>query len=189
MTIKEFIEKYNIAKNNEKGLEIFLKEIVYLDKYVPYEKKIAICNRIIDTSYFNHEFDDVGNVIKTDFHMDSTVAYLLTCLHLIQEYTNIDIDFEKNIEQFNELNKYGLIDILLNTIPSKELKEFQMIFNMVKDDLITNEYEIHSFIKNQISKITSVFNDLIPYIIKNFDKYSNNDEFENINELFKVLKS
>ena len=102
---------------------------------------------------------------------------MLYCLNLVKQYTNIEIDFKNALEEFNMLNKYGLLDMICNTIPERELQEFQMILDMTENDVVHNEYEIHSFISNQIDR----FGNLFGHIVKPaFDKI--NDIIKNMDE-------
>lgn len=50
----------------------------------------------------------------------------------------------------------GLLDKVLENIPKRELQEFNSICNMVYDDIMTNYYEPHGFISNNLQRISNV---------------------------------
>lgn len=167
MTVKEFVKKYTSLKNDK------LKENVINDikikEYIPYERKADLCKALVNTSFYDKKEDENGNIIRT-FKRDSIVEYMMFNLMLVNEYTSIEVEFKNNIEEFNMLNepnvvitdesgkelKLGLIDILISKIPDRELKEFHMILDLTKKDLIQNEYETHAFIKSQVERFSEV---------------------------------
>ena len=53
--------------------------------------------------------------------------------------------------------RYDFFDVFLGLIPEKELKEFRMILDMTENDLLQNEYELHSFISNQVERFGQLF--------------------------------
>lgn len=155
-TVKEFCEKYN--KTNVEQLKKSLIEEIMNRHYVSYEMKITICEKIIESSYYKK--NDDGNTKK--LHINSPAQYMLYYLWLVKQYTNIEINFENSLEEFNLLNECGLLDIITNNIPERELKEFRMILDMVENDVLQNEYEIHAFVSNQIER----FGELTGYVLK-----------------------
>lgn len=142
-----FITAYKFRKTEEERIS-FLKEHIKTD-YIPFEKKADIAKAIVQASYYVKEKDINGNEVQK-FRADSIAKYMLTCMSLIDLYT--DIDRNKNqgkmVEDFNILNEYGIFDAMIQNMPQRELKEFNMVIQMTIDDLLTNEYEIHSFISN-----------------------------------------
>lgn len=144
-TVKEFVKKYNTAKSDEVK-EILVKSVMN-PQYVDYEKKITICEKIVEASYYKK--DKNGN---KKLHIDSPSQYMGYCLWLVKEYTNIEINFKNSLEEFNLLNKNGLFDAVISFIPERELKEFRMILDMVENDAIQNKYETHAFIANQVER-------------------------------------
>lgn len=170
-TVKEFCKKYNDTKI-EQTKEMLIKQVMNVH-YVPYEMKITICKKIVDSSYYNNDKDT--NVKR--MHIDSPSKYLLYCLYLINEYTHININFTNCLEEFNLLNKYELLDIIHANISEKELKEFYMILDMVENDVIQNEYETHAFISNQVERFGDLFGHILePALVKLSEVLDNMDE-------------
>ena len=150
-TVKEFCEKYN-------GTNVDQTRIAFIEKamnthYIPYEKKIAICEKIIENSYYKKSDDEEAKKL----HINSPAQYMFYCLNLVRHYTNIKIDFGNSLEEFNMLNENGLIDFIIASIPEKEYKEFRMILDMVEKDVFQNEYETHAFIANQVERFGELF--------------------------------
>lgn len=170
-TVKDFCKKYNETKVEQTKQALIEK--VMNPHYVPYEMKITICEKIIENSYYKKNNDGKNERL----FVNSPIQYMLYCLWLVKQYTNIDIDLSKSLDEFNLLNENGLIDIIASNIPEKELKEFRMILDMIENDTVQNEYEIHSFISNQVERFGELFGyiakpafDELRNIIENFDE-------------------
>ena len=183
MSIKlnTFITMYKIRKTDEEKLE-FIKEHIKSD-YIPFEKKADVAKAIIQASYYVNEKDINDNDIKK-FHVDSVAKYMLTCMSIIDLYT--DIERNKNegkmLEDFNVLNEYGIFDVLIQNIQPRELKEFNMIIQMTADDLLTNEYEMHSFIRNQVERFGTLISTAVKPFIDQFDENTIKDLLSQINK-------
>lgn len=156
MTIKEFCERYNaIATKSLK--DRFIDEKLKITSYVPFIKKDAIINNLLEITMKDKE---TGNV-----KVNSSAEYLLMTRIFIEQYTNLNVETEGFYEEYDELKKSGLFDILLvgdNTtatdplIPYKEIAEFKFLLAQKKADYITNRYEIHSFITEQVDRFKAL---------------------------------
>lgn len=183
MSIKlnAFITMYKIRKTDEEKLE-FIKEHVKSD-YIPFEKKADVAKAIVQVSYYVNEKDINDNDVKK-FYVDSVAKYMLTCMSIIDLYTDIERNKKegKILEDFNVLNEYGIFDVLIQNIQPRELKEFNMIIQMTVDDLLTNEYEAHSFIRNQVERFGSLIGASIKPFIDQFDENTIKDLLSQINK-------
>ncbi len=156
MTVKEFCERYNaIATKSLK--DRFIDEKLKITSYVPFIKKDAIINNLLEITMKDKE---TGNV-----KVNSSVEYLLMTRIFIENYTNLTIETEGFYEEYDELKKSGLFDILLvgddttataPLIPYKEITEFKFLLAQKKADYITNRYEIHSFITEQVNRLKAL---------------------------------
>lgn len=156
MTVKEFCERYNaIATKSLK--DRFIDEKLKITSYIPFIKKDAIINNLLEITMKDKE---TGNV-----KVNSSVEYLLMTRIFIENYTNLTIETEGFYEEYDELKKSGLFDILLvgddttatsPLIPYKEITEFKFLLAQKKADYITNHYEIHSFITEQVDKLKAL---------------------------------
>lgn len=175
-TVAGFCKEYNDAKSNEVK-ELLIKDVMNID-YVPYERKITICEKIIDNTYYTK---DENNIKK--FHVYSPGRYMLYCLWLVKEYTNIEINFKESLLEFNLLNKYRLFDMIIAQIPEIEVKEFRMILDMVENDIITNKHEIHSFISEQVERFGKLIGFTLKPLIEQFNNIIKNIDEEAINKI------
>lgn len=174
-TVKDFCKKYNDAKS-EQTKETLIHSVMD-PHYVPYEMKITICEKIVEASYYTTTDKNGVNVKK--LHVNSPAQYMLYCMNLVKEYTNIEVDFKDVLKEFNLLNKSDLVDIIHNNIPEKELREFQIILDMVRNDVMQNEYETHAFISNQVERFGELFGRVVsPALEKLSDTIANMDEKE-----------
>ena len=181
MKIAPFITLYKTKKTPDDQVE-FVKEHIKAD-YVPFEKKADIAKAITQASYYVKEKDINNNEIQK-FRADSVAKYMLTCMALIDLYT--DIERNKNegkvLEDFNKLNEHGIFDVIIQNMPQRELKEFNMVIQMTIDDLLTNEYEMHSFVRNQVERFGSLIGTVIKPFIDQFDKDTIEDLLSQINK-------
>lgn len=160
ITVTEFIAQYN--KLEGKAKEIYLKSSL-TKTYMNYLDKVSIAQTIVTLSCINQK--------NKTIEICSAKRYVLSVMFLINSYTNICIDFDKVYEDFDALNKNGLIELFMNNstgfeiIPTKELAEFQMILDMTMNDFMTNKYESHNFFIELAEIITSALNDKMDSII------------------------
>lgn len=150
MTIKEFCEKYNNIAN-QKLKDDFIKSNIKITPYVPFVKKDALISNLLKATMIDKE---TGNV-----KVNSSAEYLLKTRILIENYTNLMVETDGFYEEYDELKKSGLFTILLigddNTaplIPIEEIAEFNHLLSIKRNDVLTNRYEIHSFITEQVDR-------------------------------------
>lgn len=172
ISVKEFIKKYEALKSEELKND-YVNSIVK-NNYVPYENKVTICQKIVEASYYIIVKDRDGKERKK-MHINSTAKHMLYCLNVVNNYTNLEINFKNSLEEFNALNKIGCLDLILENVPEKEIKELKMIFEMVESDLIKNEYEPHAFISNQVERFGDLagatLSPLLKMLIEQFDSF------------------
>ena len=156
MKLSAFMNVYKIRKSNDER-EKLVKEHIK-DDYVPYDKKADIAKAIADNCYWDKMKTEDGKEHK-ELHVDSVAKYMLTCISLVDLYTDIERQKGdgKMLEDFNTLNRSGILDYIIKNIDKRELKEFNMVLQMTCEDIITNEYENHAFIAKQVNR----FGDLI----------------------------
>lgn len=182
-TVKDFYKKYNSAEA-DKTKEVLIKNVMNAH-YVPYENKITICEKIVENSYYKTIEKNGANIKK--LHINSPAQYMLYCLWLVEQYTNIKVDFKNGLEEFNLLNKSELLDIIISNIPERELKEFRMILDMIENDVMQNEYEIHAFISNQVESFGELFGVLVKPAIEQFNEVVKNMDEKTIDKIVNKL--
>ena len=154
MTIKEFCEQYN-KFNNKQSKEKFVKDNIKITPYVSFVKKDALISNLLKATMIDKE---TGNV-----KVNSSAEYLLKTRILIENYTNLTVETDGFYEEYDELKKSGLFTILLigddNTaplIPIEEIAEFNHLLSIKRNDVLTNRYEMHSFITEQVDRFKAL---------------------------------
>ena len=184
MTVKEFIKKYDVLTSKE--LKDNLLKSVVKNIYVAYEHKVAICEKIVESSYYV-KIKDKDDKERKKMHINSPINYMLYCLNIVNNYTNIEIDFTNSLEEFNLLNGSECLDIIYSYIPERELKEFRMILDMVESDVIQNEYETHAFINNQIERFGNIAGVVLSPLLEQLAHGVDNLDEKTVDKLVKGL--
>lgn len=164
ITIKKFCEMYNKQATDNLKYK-YLKDNLVITPYVPFVTKDALINNLVKTTMIDKE---TGNI-----HANSSAEYLLLMRILIENYTNLTVETPGFYEEYDELKKSGLFDILLMgtdsadpLIPYAEIAEFKYLLGLKKQDYMTNYYEVHSFINEQVNKIKFLVEPLVNVINK-----------------------
>lgn len=155
-----------INKMKNGGLQEFIDEHVK-NKYVPLEEKIARVDVIIKNTFYEKNDND-----EQVLHINSVANHMFTNLTLVDLYTDIEIDFKKSLDQYNKLKESGILDMILMNIDKQEIEEFLMVHKYMQNDIMENEYNIHSFIKQQVER----FGKLIGFTLEPFIDKLNTDE-------------
>ena len=154
ITIKTFCKEYsNRATNALK--EQYIKDNLEIVSYVPFVTKDALISNLLKANMIDKE---TGNV-----KVNSSAEYLLMTRILIENYTNLTVETEGFFEEYDELKKSGLFNILLvgddttaPLIPYEEIAEFKHLLSIKRNDVLTNRYEIHSFIREQVDRFKAL---------------------------------
>lgn len=167
--ILRFVNGYKRVANDklrEKYLSDNLKIVV---NYVPFHKKMAICDTIIDAT--THEvkrdlngnivYGENGKVMNGDFHVDSAMRFLLFTMNTIDLYTNLNVDFSNISIEYDYLDEVGLIPVIFALLPNDEISEIKTMLDMKYDDIMINEYNT----KNYIKRLVNRFGDIIEFVL------------------------
>ena len=154
ITIKNFIDEYN-KRGTESLKKQYIKDNLEITPYVSFVKKDALISNLLKATMIDKE---TGNV-----KVNSSAEYLLKTRILIENYTNLTVETDGFYEEYDELKKSGLFTILLigddNTaplIPIEEIAEFNHLLSIKRNDMLTNRYEIHSFIAEQVDRFKAL---------------------------------
>lgn len=159
ITIKEFVKKYTEFRNDV-SKDGYLKKIKIIP-YVDYLKKVTAAENIAKRTCKNS---------NGDICVNSPMRYVLFVFTVLQLYTNLIISSEDRVEDFDLLNKNGLIDKIFELIPENELAEFKTILDLSVDDFMTNHYEAHAFVESQVNRITTVVEKFFEPAVPMFEK-------------------
>lgn len=166
ITVKQFVDSYT-KLTNDTTKQTLLDSIKTVD-YMDYSLVTYYANQILANSCF----DENGNI-----HIDSCKKYLMTVFTLINAYTSIKCTPENWVEEYDLLNKNGLLPIIIARIPDNAVKDLENFLQMKFDDLMTNSYEGHAFINQLFSKLLpsltnsiGSLSDAATNFIENFDE-------------------
>ncbi len=178
MKLTAFMAILNTRKSEE-DKETLIKEHIK-SEYIPYEQKADVAKRIVNSCYYKKEKD--GDLERHIMHIDSVAKYMLTCMSIIDLFTDIERSKKSGsmLDEFNALNSAGVFDMLVKNINQIELKEFNMVLQMTCDDVMTNEYELHSFISNQVERFGKLIGITISPILEQLDVSKIQNMIDNI---------
>lgn len=142
VSVKEFVKTIK-NRASEDARRVYIEGTLAVKDYERYEVVCVICDQIIANSYFTTD---------GQFKVDSCKKYLLYVSALLNTYTNIKFDENDMLGDFNLLQRYGLIDVIINYIPEAQVAMFDSVLNMKSNDIMTNYYEPHAFVKEQLVK-------------------------------------
>lgn len=147
MLISEFVEKYNEAKQKNAFVN---KHIV--TNYITYETKISLARNIVEVSMYKYINE------KKRFIPNTPVRYMLFVQALINSYTDLEWDKTDDgalsiSESFNNLEKNGLIEIIIAAI-GDDVTKFTTVLNMVVDDTIDTNRSIVPFLETKFEAIS-----------------------------------
>lgn len=147
MLISEFVKKYNEAKQKNAFVN---KHIV--TNYITYETKISLARNIVEVSMYKYINE------KKRFIPNTPVRYMLFVQALIDSYTDLEWDKTDDgvldvSEDFNNLEKNGLVEIIIAAI-GDDITKFTTVLNMVVDDTIDTNRSIVPFLETKFEAIS-----------------------------------
>ena len=165
MKIDIFLKLYN-TKKTEDDKAMAIAQIMK-NEHVSYADKVDRAGIIAHNSYHMKETGTDG-VEREVFRQNSAAKYMLYSLTLVDLYTTLEIDFKQSLELYEKING-EILDMIIMSIDERERKEFQMILDFACDDLLTNEYEPHAFIREQVERFGNLFGAIVVPAIENID--------------------
>ena len=179
VTVKEFVKALT-TRSSDDARRIYLEGTLAVKDYERYEVVCAICDQIVASSYFTRD---------GQFKLDSCKKYLMYVSALLNTYTNIRFDENDALGDFNLLQRYGLVDVIISYIPDVQVAMFDSVLNMKSNDLMTNYYEPHAFVREQVIKFAPLihkwidsFLDVAGDIIKEVDIDKINTYIKGVNK-------
>ena len=154
MTIEEFVNGFNSASDKEKYVK---KHIVR--KYVPYEEKVSRCQRIIDNSMYVKD----GDIRR--FRPNTPLRYELFIITIVQCYTDVEYEQGETLNGFNVMAECGANSCIMNSVES-DAKIFQLVLDMMVDDVIDAERNYVDYINNAIDSILVLINSYVEAMSK-----------------------
>ena len=197
-TVKQFCKEY--SNRIDKLKEDYLKENLKITTYLPFIKKDALAQNIVNAT--TYKFEDYTkedgtngrrriNKIQVNYN-----AQMLLCYRgIIENYTDLEVETEGFYEEYDALNESGVLFELTADfeghpyiIPAKEISELRGMIDLKQRDTMTNQYEIHSYISNQIERITEVGSVVLKPVLDKLATELENMDDEKIEKLSKALE-
>ena len=198
MKIKEFCKEYSNRIDKLKG--DYLKENLKITTYLPFIKKDALAQNIVNaTTYkfedYTKEDGTTGRRRTNQIQINSTAQMLLFYRVIIENYTDLEVETEGFYEEYDALNESGVLFELTadfeghpSLIPAKEISELRGMIDLKQRDTMTNQYEIHSYISNQIERITEVGSVVLKPVLDKLATELENMDDSKIEKLSKALE-
>ena len=198
MKIKEFCKEYSNRIDKLKG--DYLKENLKITTYLPFIKKDALAQNIVNaTTYkfedYTKEDGTTGRRRTNQIQVNSTAQMLLFYRVIIENYTDLEVETEGFYEEYDVLNESGVLFELTadfeghpSLIPAKEISELRGMVDLKQRDIMTNQYEIHSYISNQIERITEVGSVVLKPVLDKLATELGNMDDSKIEKLSKALE-
>lgn len=177
VNLYKLVETYN-KRSSIKMKEEFLKSQIKVVPYLGYGTKMFLANNIVERCCLN----ETG----TSVHMDSCKKYILYVYTLLKYWTNLDIQENDLLIQYDLLDQNDMVEKILMLIPEKEVSTFGTILDMKVSDYLTNNCNTQAFINNKLNEFYPEFSKVVmPIVEKLNDKLNILDE----SKIEKILKN
>ena len=201
-TVKQFCKEYSNRIDKLKG--DYLKENLKITTYIPFIKKDALAQNIINaTTYkfedYTKEDGTIGRRRTNQIQVNSTAQMLLFYRVIIENYTDLEVETEGFYEEYDALNESGVLFELTadfkghpSLIPAREISELRGMIDLKQRDEMTNQYETHSFISNQVERFGTLIGVTLKPVLEKFSEQIENMSDEDVekftNKVEKLLK-
>ncbi len=175
--VSEFVTQF--SQNATESLRRqYVKDNLVINTYVSVLMKDAYAQLIVDKTMFEQEeyTDEEGNkqFRKTNkLKVMSVAQYIQFCRAMIELYTNLLIENNDFIVEYDLMKQSGLLDMLLvgseqyePLIPVSESSEFRTILDFKVKDVLTNYSNPQNFFAEQVDKIVQYGDVILSPIVK-----------------------
>ena len=173
VAVDDLVKKYKTFKSKE-AKEAYIKGAVSFIDYMNFENVEVICDSILASSCY----DTNGNI-----KINSCRKYLMYVYAIFDQYTNVIVDASKWMEQFNKLYKEGLVDVVCQMMPENLMATLDSVLKMKTDDMMTNYYEPHAFVREQVIKYVPIIHKFVDSMLEGIERINKDvdwKEFINI---------
>lgn len=136
ITVDKLIENYTKLTSDKVKEEYLNRNIKVINNL-----SVAVLD-VIGTSIINASSFDKDNNIA----IDSYKRYILSIFAYINNCTNIEVDSKNWTNEFDILNKYGLVEKIISMIPENVINDIDAVVHMKYDDLVMN-YQLKRYDK------------------------------------------
>ena len=161
--VKSFVEEYEKQLTNDDKAK-FLKSKLKTEKYIPYADKLTLAENIVKHSSYAMVKED-GKLRQTDkIALNSPMRYILFVMTVVDKYTNIEVNFNNIMPDFDALNFNSLIEVIFEKVGDKETAEFNTVVEMVLNDFMANKYQFKNYIDDTLLKVSGLVEKCAPLI-------------------------
>ena len=161
--VKSFVEEYE-KQVTDADKEKFLRSKLKTEKYMPYADKVTVAENIVKHSSYAMVKED-GVLKSTDrIALNSPMRYILFVMTVVDKYTNIEVNFQNIMPDFDALNFNSLIEVVFEKVGDKETAEFNTVVEMVLNDFMANKYQFKNYIDDTLLKISGLVEKCAPLI-------------------------
>ena len=89
------------------------------------------------------------------------------------------------MSDFNLLQKYGLVDVIISYIPEAQVAMFDSVLNMKSNDIMTNYYEPHAFVREQVIKFAPLIHKWIESFLGAVEDVVREIDIDKVKEIVK----
>ena len=181
--IKAFVERYENCAT-EKTKKDCLKDYLEVKKYIPFNLKVALAERLVSVTCFEtiEKKDLDGKSIREKtgrIKNDSVGRTLLFYRTIVEQYTNLTVETAGFYEEYDMLRSSG--------IPEDERAEFSRIVDMKVSDTLSYYDSPQKFVSDQVERFGTLIGvTLNPFLEKLADQLGELDE-EHIDKLAKIV--
>lgn len=189
--IKAFVERYENCAT-EKTKKDCLKDYLEVKKYIPFNLKVALAERLVSVTCFEtiekKDFDGKSIREKTGrIKNDSVGRTLLFYRIVVEQYTNLTVETAGFYEEYDMLRSSGILEYILASIPEDERAEFSRIVDMKVSDTLSYYDSPQKFVSDQVERFGTLIGvTLNPFLEKLADQLGELDE-EHIDKLAKIV--
>jgi hypothetical protein len=162
MKIGEFSDLFRNSGDQDK---ITLVKQHITEKYLPYERKMALCQNVIKGADYTPIVDAVD---KRYYSPNTPMRFVFFCMSILDAYTDIEcetIDENKKdiLGGFNQLDKNSVFDVLFQEL-GREYKVLNTVLQMTVDDTYNKENNLVGYLTTKIDAIEALYNAALPII-------------------------
>lgn len=165
MKVKELCDGYR-ALTAEAQKTAYLEKNIKVRKYLPFAEKKRYAILVVNASNLNE---------KDEVVLDSPKQYLTNVFALMEAYTDLELNSDAWVEDYDQLNELGLINRIIMMIPETELTEFDTIRNMVYSDFLENQASLRSWLGRKLEGAKKGFEAWLDKAVERLDKVDWNE--------------
>lgn len=196
MTILEFCEGYSKCIDTVKPN--YIADHLEIKQYLPILEKDILAQRMVDATMYKYDEEDGKRVRTNMIQVNSVAQRILFTRMIVETYTNLTTTSSSFAEEYDALKQSGVYDLLLvnyedhpSMIPAWEIVECNDLVELKIRDTMTNSYEIHGFIQEQVERLGKLANIALDPIMKAIQNEIGNipkEELGNIVDFVKKAK-